>query len=69
MVPFLIWMDQKNLSYLRTAKQQTFQQAQWYLFLNRLNYTLTTTQTRVMSSQMLSPASTPLTLHLLTPNE
>ena len=38
---FIVWMDHKNLAYLRSTKWQNSRQACWALFLGRFNYTLT----------------------------
>ncbi len=40
MVPFLIWIDHKNLAYLRSAKRLNSRQACRSLFLSCFNYTL-----------------------------
>lgn len=37
---FLIWSDQKNLEYLRSAQRLNSRQARWSLFLSRFNYSL-----------------------------
>ena len=39
-VPFLIWMDHRNLEYLRTAKCLNPRQARWSLLFNRFHFTL-----------------------------
>lgn len=39
--PFIVWTDQKNLSYHRTASRLNFLQARWALFLCRFHFTLT----------------------------
>lgn len=39
--PFIVWMDHKNLSYLRSAKRLNSHQARWALFLGRFEFTRT----------------------------
>ncbi|KAI7790520.1 Pol polyprotein [Triplophysa rosa] len=38
--PFLVWMDHKNLEYVRLAKRLSARQARWALFFGRFNFTL-----------------------------
>ena len=38
--PFIVWMDHKNLEYVRTAKRLNSRQARWALFFNRFNFCL-----------------------------
>ncbi len=38
--PFLVWMDHKNLEYIRSAKRLSSRQARWALFFGRFNFTL-----------------------------
>ncbi len=38
--PFLVWMDHKNLEYIRSAKRLSSRQASWALFFGRFNFTL-----------------------------
>ena len=40
-MPFTVWSDHKNLTYLRTAKRLNSRQARWALFLGRFDFTLT----------------------------
>ncbi|KAK7922179.1 hypothetical protein WMY93_009081 [Mugilogobius chulae] len=40
-LPFIVWTDHKNLSYLRSAKRLNSRQARWALFLGRFNFVLT----------------------------
>ena len=40
-LPFIVWSDHKNLTYLRTAKRLNSRQARWALFLSRFDFTLT----------------------------
>ncbi|XP_036072769.1 uncharacterized protein lrfn4b [Oryzias melastigma] len=37
-LPFVVWTDHKNLSYLRTAKRLNSRQARWSLFFCRFNF-------------------------------
>lgn len=39
-IPFLVWTDHKNLSYIRSAKRLSPCQARWALFLSRFTFTL-----------------------------
>lgn len=40
-LPFVVWTDHKNLSYLRSARRLNSRQARWALFLGRFQFTLT----------------------------
>lgn len=40
-LPFLVWTDHKNLSYIQSAKTLNSRQARWALFFGRFNFTLT----------------------------
>lgn len=40
-LPFLVWMDHKNLAYLRSAKRLNSRQARRALFLGHFDFTLT----------------------------
>lgn len=37
---FLVWMDHKNLEYVRSARRLSSPQARWALFFSRFNFTL-----------------------------
>ena len=39
-VPFLLWMDHRNLEYLRSAKRLNPRQARWSLLFNRFDFSL-----------------------------
>lgn len=39
--PFIVWTDDKNLAYLRTACALNSQQARWALFLGRFHFNIT----------------------------
>lgn len=39
-IPFLVWTDHKNLSYIRSTKRLNPRQARWALFLSRFTFTL-----------------------------
>lgn len=38
--PFQVWMDHKNLEYLRSTRRLNPRQAKWTLFFSRFNFTL-----------------------------
>ncbi|KAI3361475.1 hypothetical protein L3Q82_012950 [Scortum barcoo] len=38
--PFIVWMDHKNLGYLKSAKRLNSRQARWALFFSRFRFTL-----------------------------
>ena len=40
MLPFIVWMDHKNLEYVCTTKRLNPRQSRWPLLFNRLNFTL-----------------------------
>lgn len=40
-LPFVVWTDHKNLSYIQTAKRLNSRQARWALFFSRFDFTLT----------------------------
>ena len=40
-LPFIVWSDHKNLTYLKTAKRLNSRQARWALFFSRFDFTLT----------------------------
>lgn len=40
-VPFLVWIDHKNLEFLKMAKRRNSQQARWALFFSRFEFILT----------------------------
>ena len=40
-LPFVVWTDHKNLSYLHSAKRLNSRQARWALFFGRFNFTIT----------------------------
>ncbi|KAK7884344.1 hypothetical protein WMY93_027467 [Mugilogobius chulae] len=40
-VPFIVWTDHKNLSYIQSAKRLNSRQARWALFFGRFNFTIT----------------------------
>lgn len=40
-LPFIVWTDHKNLSYIQSAKRLNSRQARWALFFGRFNFTLT----------------------------
>jgi hypothetical protein len=40
-LPFIVWTDHKNLSYIQTAKHLHSRQARWALFFGRFNFILT----------------------------
>jgi len=40
-LPFIVWSDHKNLTYLRTAKRLNSRQARWALFFSRFDFTIT----------------------------
>ncbi|KAK7938999.1 hypothetical protein WMY93_002325 [Mugilogobius chulae] len=40
-IPFVVWTDHKNLSYIQSAKRLNSRQARWALFFGRFNFTLT----------------------------
>lgn len=40
-LPFVVWTDHKNLSYIQSAKRLNSRQARWALFFGRFNFTLT----------------------------
>ncbi|KAM9365023.1 uncharacterized protein KZ484_011249 [Pholidichthys leucotaenia] len=39
--PFVVWIDHRNLEYLRTAKRLTARQARWSLFFEHFDFTIT----------------------------
>lgn len=39
--PFMVWTDQKNLAYIRTAKRLNSLEARWAFFFSRFDFTLT----------------------------
>lgn len=40
-LPFIVWTDHKNLSYIQTAKRLNSRQARWQLFFTRFNFSVT----------------------------
>lgn len=62
--PFAIWMDHKNLTYLRTAKRLSARQARGSLSLPGLTFLFPTVHTHGASKPMHYHASSPPTQSL-----
>ncbi len=52
--PFLVWMDHKNLEYIRSAKRLSSRQASWALFFGRFNFTLSWDSSKNVKPNTLS---------------
>lgn len=57
---FIVWMDHKNLDYVRSVKRLPFRQAHRTLFFNRFRFTLTfCLGSRNVIPDVLSPQFSP----------